>query len=59
MRQRILAKFLDVNMMVLLSGGCERTEAEFRSLFEAAGFQLTEIVATPSKMVSVIEAIRV
>ena len=54
-----LAKFLDVNMMMLLTGGCERTEAEYRTLFEAAGFQLTKVVSTQSKIMSVIEAVRV
>lgn len=53
-----LAKFLDVNMMMLFTGGCERTEAEYRTLFEAAGFQLTKIVPTQTP-VSVIEAIRI
>jgi hypothetical protein len=53
-----LAKFMDVNMMMLHPGGCERTEAEYRALFEAAGFQLTKVVPTQA-MVSVIEAVRV
>ena len=52
-----LAKFMDVNMMMLHPGGCERTEAEYRALFEAAGFKLTK--TTPTKaMVSVIEAVK-
>ncbi len=37
-------KLLDVQM--LLIGGKERTEAEFRSLYADAGFRLTRIVAT-------------
>lgn len=32
----------DLNMLVT-SGGHERTEAEFRALFAAAGFRLTNI----------------
>ena len=53
-----LAKFMDVNMMMLHPGGCERTEAEYQALFEAAGFKLTK--TTPTKaMVSVIEAVKV
>ncbi len=41
-------KFLDVNMLVM-TGGRERTEAEFRALYKAAGFELTRIVpAHPS-----------
>ena len=43
----------DVNMMVC-TGGRQRSEAEFRSLFQAAGFQLTRIVPTLA-MSSVIE----
>ncbi len=53
-----LAKFMDVNMMMLHPGGCERTEAEYQALFEAAGFKLTKVVPTRA-MVSVIEAVRV
>ena len=42
----------DVNMLVS-TGGRQRSEAEFRSLFEQAGFTLERIVATP--MAGVIE----
>jgi hypothetical protein len=52
-----LGKFLDLEMLVM-SGGCERTEAEYRALFEVAGFQLTNIITTPS-LLSVIEGVRV
>lgn len=50
-------KFLDLEMLVM-TGGCERTEAEYRALFEAAGFVLTKVITTPSSM-SVIEGVRV
>ena len=53
-----LAKFMDVNMMMMHPGGCERTEAEYQALLEAAGFKLTKVTPTRS-MVSVIEAVRV
>lgn len=43
----------DVNMLVN-TGGRQRSEAEFRSLYDAAGFKLTRIVPTPAP-VSVIE----
>jgi SAM-dependent methyltransferase len=43
----------DVNMLVN-TGGRQRSEAEFRSLYDAAGFRLTRIVPTPAT-VSVIE----
>jgi hypothetical protein len=48
-------KFLsDLNMM-LLSGGCERTEEEYRALLAAAGFDLRRIVPTTTPH-SIIEA---
>jgi hypothetical protein len=47
------AKLLDLTMLVI-PGGMERTEEEFRRLFAAAGFQLTRIVPTAAE-VSVIE----
>jgi hypothetical protein len=37
----------DLNMM-LRTGGCERTEAEYRALYRSAGFDLTRSVATMS-----------
>jgi predicted O-methyltransferase YrrM len=39
------AKWMDLNMLVLL-GGRERTEAEYRELFARAGFDLTRVVTT-------------
>ena len=51
-------KFLDMQMLVMFPGGCERTETEYRSLFEASGFHLTKIVSTRAN-VSVSEGIRV
>ncbi len=47
----------DVNMMVNV-GGRERTDAEFRALFDAAGFKLTRILATQA-LPSVLEGVRV
>ncbi len=49
-------KFMDLNMLVM-TGGRERTEAEYRTLFEAAGFRLTNISPTQTEM-SVIEGVR-
>jgi O-methyltransferase domain len=37
----------DLNML-LLTGGCERTEAEYLALYRAAGFELTKTVPTPT-----------
>ena len=45
----------DINMMLNV-GGRERTDAEFRALLDAAGFQLTRIVATEA-LPSVIEGV--
>ncbi len=46
----------DINMMVNV-GGCERTDAEFRALFDAAGLHLTRIVPTEA-LPSVLEGVR-
>ncbi len=51
------SKFSDLNMLVM-PGGRERTEAEWRRLFEAGGFELTSIV-TSGAGPSVIEGIAV
>ena len=45
----------DVNMLVC-TGGRQRSEAEFRALYEAAGFALTRIVPTAARL-SVIEGV--
>ena len=52
-----LGKLLDLEMLVLLQS-FERTEAEYRALFERAGFKLTRTLLTASPY-SVIEGIRV
>lgn len=49
-----MAQIIDLEMLVM-PGGKERTEAEFRALFDRAGFTLTRIVPTKSPM-SVVEA---
>ncbi len=46
----------DVNMLVV-SGGRQRSEEEFRSLYRAAGFELTKIVPTLARL-CVIEGVR-
>lgn len=50
------SKMLDIMMMTLL-GGRERTEQEFRELYQRAGLRLIKVVPTPS-MVSVVEGVR-
>lgn len=46
----------DVNMLVV-AGGRQRAEGEFRELYAAAGLELTRIVPTPAR-VAVIEGVR-
>ena len=53
-----MGKLLDLTMLVITPGGRERTEAEYRALFEKAGFKLTRIVPTQDE-ISIIEGIRV
>lgn len=49
------AKMMDLQMLVM-TGGRERTETEYRELLKKAGFELTRVVATKS-LVSVVEAV--
>lgn len=51
------SKFIDLNMLVM-TGGRERTEAEFKKLYEDSGFRLTRIVPTEPPF-SLIEGVRV
>jgi O-methyltransferase domain len=51
------SKPMDLLMMVLLDGG-ERTEEDFRKLFDRAGLKLNRLVATPSVM-SIVEGERI
>jgi len=50
------AKLLDLHMLVI-TGGRQRTEAEYRTLLESAGLRLTNVIPTESGE-SVIEAVR-
>jgi hypothetical protein len=50
------SKFIDLNMMIM-TGGRERTESQFRKLYEDSGFTLTRIVPTESPF-SVIEGVK-
>jgi ubiquinone/menaquinone biosynthesis C-methylase UbiE len=51
-----IAKLLDIEVFVM-GGGRERTENEFRDLFESTGLKLSKIVST-DESVSIIEGIR-
>lgn len=50
------AKWLD--LMMLLIGGRERTESEYRRLFEAAGLRLNSVIPTEHE-VRVLEGVAV
>lgn len=52
-----VSKFMDLEMLVL-PGGMERTETEFRDLFAASGFRLERIIPTPG-IQSIIEGVPV
>lgn len=51
-----IAKLLDLEMLVI-TGGRERTEAEFKNLFESAGLTIARIIPTPES-VCVIEVMK-
>ncbi|MBV8886744.1 MAG: hypothetical protein JO235_22500 [Chroococcidiopsidaceae cyanobacterium CP_BM_RX_35] len=51
-----LAKILDVEALIMTAGAIERTEAQYRELFETAGFKLTNVISTSSPM-SILEAV--
>jgi O-methyltransferase domain len=50
------SKFSDISMMIL-TGGKERTEDEFRTLFSSAGYELMSVQSLPGSYYSVLEAI--
>jgi hypothetical protein len=50
------SKCMDLNMLVM-TGGRERTEAEYTALLRSAGLRLTRVIPTYTEM-SVIEAVR-
>ena len=54
--ERFAGKFLDL-VMLLIPGGKERTEAEYRALFDEAGFQLSRIVPTNTEL-SIVEGVK-
>ncbi|MEZ5401330.1 MAG: methyltransferase [Bryobacteraceae bacterium] len=40
------AKFLDIEMLSMTPGGCERTESEFKVMFEGAGLEMVGVKTT-------------
>jgi O-methyltransferase domain len=55
-RESSVAKWADLEMLVMTTGGRQRTEAEYRALLGQAGLRLTRIVPS-SGMVSLVEAV--
>lgn len=49
------AKLFDINMLMVV-GGCERTESEYKHLLGAAGFRMTDVIPTRSPL-SLIEGV--
>jgi hypothetical protein len=47
--EKSFSKLLDLNMLVM-NGGRERTELEYRDLFDAAGLKLRRIIPTLSPL---------
>lgn len=52
-----IGKLVDIEMLVMTNGGRERTAEEFKELFAQGGFELTNIIPTPSP-VCIIEGIK-
>jgi O-methyltransferase domain len=50
------SKFVELNILVM-TGGRERTEAEYRALLDSAGLRLTRIIPTATEM-SIIEGVQ-
>jgi SAM-dependent methyltransferase len=51
-----ISKLSDLHMLIM-TGGCERTESEYSKLYEAAGFRLTRIIPTGT-LVSLVEGVK-
>jgi len=54
--ERFTGKFLDL-VMLLIPGGKERTEFEYRAIFNEAGFELLRIVPTNTEL-SIVEGVK-
>ncbi len=50
-------KFMDINMMAM-TGGKERTEKEYSTLFDKAGLKLSRVIHTPIQTLSILEVIK-
>ena len=52
-----VGKLIDLESLLLTPGGCERTEAQYKSILAAAGFKVTNVIPTQTAN-SIIEAVR-
>ncbi len=52
-----LGKIVDIEALIMSSGGYERTDAQYRSLFTTAGLSVTNVLSSRSPF-SIIEAVR-
>jgi len=50
-------KFMDINMMAM-TGGKERTEKEFVTLFAKAGLKLSQVIHTNAPTLSIVEVVK-
>jgi hypothetical protein len=55
LNEAALSKIVDVEALLMTSGGYERTEAQYRSLLESVGLTVTQVISTRSPF-SLIEA---
>lgn len=55
-KETVMSRFMDLNMLVMTEGGCERTENEFRTLLSAHGFDLLATHPVPNMERYVLEA---
>ena len=51
-----MGKLVDLELLVMTSGGRQRTEAEHRTLLDRAGLRLTRIVPSTG-LISLVEAV--
>ncbi|MDF5710491.1 MAG: methyltransferase [Nostoc sp. S4] len=51
-------KLEDVHMLVVCSGGRERTEIEFKDLFKSGGFKLTKIIPIKNSQFTLFEGVK-
>lgn len=55
--ESVLAKLMDIEMLMIYGGGRERTEAEFKTLLDGAGLKLSRVLPTRSPLY-IIEAVK-